>query len=715
MKVSRRLPTSSPSPFLEKRLFRYEKDSTPAAILFGLFEELRLPIFHNLQQNLRKSVELMSDSLSKNILLFLLTPQIKSEYVFSVWNFDDFFLTDFFLALNEFLGGNNEKKVDILKKLSEKFPFEVFFVGNKVKNRRKFPTVYIEKGENSASLMYIERGIESYVVTSCRHIFPKEYMDKIDTKAGLCGVNDCQEVLNCEIVRNKSRILPSLIYFDLKTAVNFRDLSKYLRGSEGNAWKCMYCEVRNGVCSCTARCRLCIECVLVTCCVTGYAYHCPVCSERLSKELSVLAVAELANRVLGTVEVRVSTECDYCRREVGVAEGVREVQAGDRVLFACAQCPQRTRTWTSPLAAGVNPQSPIGYASPIYGNTPTEHTRHSSISCNTHVGPRRLSTPSTHLPLGDFMENCVICTRQTSCFTVVKALKHKCWICDDCIYVLYDAKWTPTCPMCRVYIGLAAFKAIMNWINARNDLRKMNIPSQCSICRQWKPRKAALKSERLGHPCAVCDSCLLNNHCLTTCPKCRLNYTPQDQQFTSILLSRVPLKCKSCKSNITSSFPKCRNGCLCSKCLLQEYLFTYKKTCIECKEPLMGNLPEVVNCSQCTRELVVKSETMNAVSGICDNGCILCCFCVTVSNKDAICSICGAEAESIELEHILKWQKSFNLGCYCGRKKGEKMTLQCGCKAHRECYPLITTCRVCGYEHKPQSQIRRLTNYISDV
>jgi len=335
--------------------------------------------------------------------------------------------------------------------------------------------------------------------------------------------------------------------------------------------------------------------------------------------------------------------------------------------------------------------------------------------------------PSKSTPRVSSTGECQMCGRESATYSIMKALKHDCSVCDNCIDALYDINWVPACPNCHNIVRAESLKQIHSWKKSRNCMPEMNTPRTCSICSEEKPRKEMLKSERLHHTCLICDICLLTSHSLTACPKCSVQYNPQDQVIMGKLLERIPVKpkpqpsprsanqklCTDCGSRMDQSRPNCPKACLCSLCLLLNYIFTNSKNCPQCNTPIEGQLPEVVNCTGCSRPLSIHAESSEAVSGICENQCILCCFCITMTKDQANCSVCKATVESIEVKQIVKWQKGFKLGCYCGKDKGTRIQLACGCTAHTECWPKLKVCRLCRHEYKKKSQLVRLNSYLS--
>jgi hypothetical protein len=325
------------------------------------------------------------------------------------------------------------------------------------------------------------------------------------------------------------------------------------------------------------------------------------------------------------------------------------------------------------------------------------------------------------------LRECQMCGRDSSEYSIMKAMNHGCHVCDNCVDALYDSNWVPECPNCHTLVRSTNLKQITSWKNSRNSMPEMNTPRTCSICTREKLRREMLKSERLHHTCIICDECLMTHHRLTACPKCSEKYEHQDKGIMAKLFGRIPVEsrpppsprsvnqksCGECGGQISTSRPQCPNVCLCSLCILQNYVFTNSKNCSKCQSPIEGKLPQVVFCTSCSRQLIIATETSDAVSGVCDNHCILCCFCITINGKIGACKVCKSSVDSIDLKQIAKWQNKFKLGCYCGKDVGSKVKISCECYVHNECWPKLQTCRKCGHEYRKKSQLVRLNSYLT--
>ena len=734
------------------RYFRFGGKSMTAAILFGLFEELRLPHFRTLRENLHKEIEDNSAIRNKRLLSFLLEPRVRSECMFSAWNYDELVLDAVIEAVEQFTGSRGRQRGNVIEALRGKFAFQLVNACEKSSNHILIPTLYLDKADQCALLLYPGRTMDSYLVTKCRHIYIKSDLTARPTlstdtlmsqeDSEICAVKGCQQAIELVFPEAMSRsVLPSRVHFDLVDSREKDTLRKYYRETATEPIKCQYCGVRNAPCQCSARCRICIECALVAYCSYGYSFRCPICAERLNKDLCMLLVDELPRRISWAPIPQPKANCDYCRQLVDI-EGVREIPQAGKLTFACVKCTGKiNKLHDSTPFSSFQPigDFPVDFTlSPTSGSSaPYQHGRLSSellsaSTKNTLARPHQRSKSSPprreadkNPPLGDFMESCRICGRLTSCYSVMKALKHGCWVCDDCIHAFYDPQLVPTCPICRMHISNSAFKAIQTWTNTLNSHSKMSISVLCCLCSQAKPLKYALKSTRFSHFCVICDECLLSSLQTASCPKCSQAYCRQDREIAGILkgwgkrqaegeicTERVK-KCLDCGRKVELSQPKCQNACLCSLCLLQNYVFSNSKKCPECSTLLKGHFPETLPCTGCGRLLIISEESRNTVAGVCENSCILCCFCIKIGGKQAKCAVCGANLETIEIRHIVKWQKDFKLGCYCGKNRGSTVKMHCGCKVHEKCRASLQSCRLCGRKYQTPQQLHRLNSYFT--
>ena len=723
------------------RYFRFGDKSMTAAILFGLFEELRLPHFRTLRENLHKEIEDNSAIRNKRLLSFLLEPRVRSECMFSAWNYDELVLDAVIEAVEQFTGSRGRQRGNVIEELRGKFAFQLVNACEKSSNHILIPTLYLDKADQCALLLYPGRTMDSYVVTKCRHIYIKSDLTARPTlstdtlmsqeDSEICAVKGCQQVIELVFPEAMSRsVLPSRVHFDLVDSREKDTLRKYFRETATEPIKCQYCGVRNAPCQCSAGCRICIECALVAYCSYGYSFRCPICEERLSKDLCMLLVDELPRRISWAPIPQPKVNCDYCRQPVDI-EGVREIPQAGKLTFACSVCSAKRKLATDPSLAASIWDLPAAPGQSSFDDSMISHSSTDSIILRSKSLPllplTRRYAGYISASFGDYMENCLLCGRLSSCYTVLKALRHDCWVCDDCIHALYDSKWIPACPICNTIVGGTALKSIRQWGEAVNSLPWMNTPVICSLCMQEKPKKETTKGDRLAHNCIICNFCLLAFHSPSVCPKCLETYDQQDKAILALFIPSAPSRtvsqtssqagrqqpCSECGGVLGRTHPRCRNACMCSLCLLQNYVFTNSNKCPKCTMAIRGRLPDAVYCSGCSRQLVIEAESQDAVSGVCDNACVLCCFCIKISRKEPICQVCEALVETIEIQYITKWQKTFKLGCYCGKDKGAKIQMPCGCKAHSECYPKLRACRTCGHEYKKKQSQRKLTSYFT--
>ena len=755
MKVTPRqpvLPKYSPHPqFLEMRSFRFNAKSAVAAILFGLFEELRLPHFQEIREELRRFTEESLAVENKRVLGFLLDGRVKAEYVFAVWNYEELFLDAVVEALSQLTGREIRHWGDIELAVRRKIPVQVvLFPAQPPASPYQTPTIYLDASDLNVVLLYPSRSLDSFIVTRCKHLYVKYHL-QAQTKALAnrlisrssqdvsypCELPRCQKPIGFDVFEGISRaqIQPSSIYFDIvQNEDEAESFEQYYREVYEGSEKCQACGVRIGSFQCSARCAICIECALVAYCAYGYSCRCPVCNERLRKEFCMLIVEEIPKRVSWTPLPPPITICDYCKQPNRI-ESIQEITYGGRVTFSCPACFTSSSQATSPRGLRSHRsirEIPIPMMdTPGFDDSRVSYFSTTSLTMRSRAPPLLIPVKRfegyVSACLGDFMEKCLMCGRQTSCFMVMQALKHDCWVCDDCIHALYDcAKSIPTCFVCDTTVGPAALQAIMKWRKGMNSLKLMNVPVNCPVCRLDKPKKEHGKSERLNHQCTICDSCLVGKRSLTVCPACQSPYDQQDQAVVSLFLSNAPVSrsaepsprhsrlCIECNGPIQPTNPQCPKSCLCSQCILQNYVFTNSNKCPKCKSVIRGRLPESVYCTACSRHLIVESESIDAVCAVCDNGCVLCCFCVKISKNQAVsCVVCSAPVESVEVKNLVRLQKGFKLGCYCGREKGAKISMPCGCKAHGDCFPRIRSCRLCGREYKNRGELLRITRYLT--
>lgn len=867
MKVTPRLPVhqkyASTPLFVEMRYFRFAELSQTVAILFGLFEELRLPHFAALRNRLREYVAETETIHSKEVLYFLLEPRVKEECLMAAWNCEDAFMNAMIQAIREFTGYENVEYEYLLDALRGLFNYQVLQTGEMPPaNPLSTPTIYWDRGDQQAVLLYPGRSLDSFLVTHCGHIYVKatlfarmrETMGRPMTRAEFlqtpfnCEAQSCRaDIRSAAFEAGKQAagifsVSALSLYSDLILPQGKGSIEKYIREKSTDTQMCRNCGVRNGILSCHELCLICRECALVAYCSYGYCLRCPACGDRLNKDICLYLEEHLEKCVNCTPLPHAF--CDHCHKETPMKD-VIEVPYMDRSMYICCAChnSSTTQLQSPPQAsAGKLPieeskehscqceecgtlrriqefkfylsgqhaclicdlcyhsylltsnkkpkcsRCPQAYTSndskrftnvtaatqmpsiwcavclrqnhfPKFavgrklshwwkcrvcddclvtryrqGNTicPTCGSLYSfqDLSVLNQAIPEVLSQPSPASQSPQRLrtsQDCQMCGRESATYSIMKVLNHDCGVCDNCVDALYDTNWVPACPNCHIIVNGAGLKQIQSWKRARNCMPEMNIPRTCSLCGQEKPRKEMLKSERLHHLCLICDICLVTSHCLTACPKCSVQYNQQDQVIMDKLIQRIPVKpkpqpsphseklklCLECESQIDQSGPKCPQACLCSSCLLRNYVFTNSKNCPKCHTSIEGKLPEVVYCTGCSRSLTIAAESAEAVSGICENQCVLCCFCISIKNGQADCSACRAAVESIELMHIMKWQKEFKLGCYCGKDKGNKVQLACGCMAHTECWPKIGICRRCGHEYKKKSQFPRLNSYLT--
>lgn len=365
----------------------------------------------------------------------------------------------------------------------------------------------------------------------------------------------------------------------------------------------------------------------------------------------------------------------------------------------------------APKAAFIEPQNP--------------HSRHSSALSQPESldNPLLSSNSASRFPV--FSLFCLSCQQKYAPFqcTICEmflpscSFTMQCWkgckVCDDCRLASPVYTGQPiTCPNCKCEDDKSRSRIIENMNNRQETMRIMG---DCKVCKRGILRFCMLRANKLHHECSICDQCFLRTRATTRCPVCAMDYDKHDGRYLAKLLPISGIsegKMCACGSEIRDEVPNCTGKCRCIKCIYEDYLINGKLYCYRCDTAIIPMAyPSVVECSGCMQPLAA-----GKAAGICLNGCILCCFCIKLNEKnEGLCANCLIPMSSLKAADAREQQESFSLACYCGKPKENDTVLPCGHIAHKSCISMLFICRICSIRIKDKPRFKTIYAYLPSI
>jgi len=273
-------------------------------------------------------------------------------------------------------------------------------------------------------------------------------------------------------------------------------------------------------------------------------------------------------------------------------------------------------------------------------------------------------------------------------FTVLKELKHDCWICDVCLLAMEIEEKPRKCEYCGDKFPKKQLKAIKNW---QNDQLAQTAPD-------------AIKAAEMGIPAEIsrlCVQCQIYKaesefQCWQKCPS---HYQKCDKCYFEAIPPIIDEdKCCLCGNIISKGHFSCKGNCYCSVCHFKRMLFAHSSQCPKCNSPCKGRLFTHIDCNSCMRSILTNREGKMTIAGFCANGHILCQHCVMIIAEDRLtCPVCFLEVQGQGIAEIRKAQQTLSLACFCDNKAAKKQEqLPCGHFVHTPCKPGLYVCRICG-------------------
>jgi len=309
---------------------------------------------------------------------------------------------------------------------------------------------------------------------------------------------------------------------------------------------------------------------------------------------------------------------------------------------------------------------------------------------------------------------CVKCGQQQApqTFSLYYQLRHTCLVCDKC-FASHPANigdfWglNQQCPECKTTFKTQESREIHEYVNKLATGEKY----LCRICKSDRGEQEMTKCLSLTHHCKICNECLRNPVDPTRCPACQDKLSGTDL----VKLGRASRQCRCGNEIAENSSMRCPQKCLCSLCLMKNYLICGQLQCPECTLGVTGYRLISPTCSYCHRRLNGSShEITEKVAGVCSKMHVLCCFCIDIHSSLSFCNVCLSSVELKAPAAITSEQMSFQLACFCGKSsmRGHFKILTCRHEIHRECEDSTYLCRLCKAPVKTAPPSKCLRDYL---
>lgn len=276
-------------------------------------------------------------------------------------------------------------------------------------------------------------------------------------------------------------------------------------------------------------------------------------------------------------------------------------------------------------------------------------------------------------------------------------------------------------------------------IHYKSDIKHRICCNSCGKSRN--PGSFSIISMLKAHKmCKICDNCFNKDQKLSNCLVCGKTYDFDDQS-SSKFPHKKPLnmckrcllpisseensenlclscstsvrKCK-CGARIDENGLRCRNSCLCAPCLLSGFISTRSNQCPVCTSEVSCQLSEGLQCAYCCRGLKLRTESIyEGVSGLCECGALLCCFCIRVQGEECYCPVSGDVFRPIaDVGEVEKAQRGNKAACYCAGLGEALAKLKCGHMVHNDCRSKTFRCRVCRAAVRELPKAKVLKDYL---